>query len=359
MRRVLILSAILILALNSIINSARIKDLVNIEGVRYNKLIGYGIVVGLNGTGDDGKKTIFTFQAIINMLKNFGINVRKEDIDADNIAAVMVTADLPPFAKPGMRIDVTVSSMGDATSLQGGTLLLTPLKGPDGKIYALAQGPVTVGGYSINGKIKNFPTVGKIPGGAIVERSVPLNFSHKSKIILTLKDPDFTTCRKIVDTINLTLHKNVAYPVDGGTIVVKIPKNENIVDFVSKIEEIDVTPDTKARIVINERTGTVVIGENVKLSTVAVAHGNLSIIIKETPEVSQPQPFSQGQTVVTGTTNVKVKEEKARLVIIKNSPTIRDLVRGLNKIGATPRDLISILQAIKEAGALQADIIIM
>ncbi len=358
MRTVLCIIFLIIFEINSIF-SARIKDLVDIEGVRYNQLIGYGIVVGLNGTGDDGKKTIFTFQAILNMLKNFGINVRKEDIDADNIAAVMVTAELPPFAKPGMKIDVTVSSMGDATSLQGGTLLMTPLRGPDGKIYAVAQGPITTGGYSVNGKIKNFPTVGRIPDGAIVEKAVPFDLQKKKKLILTLKNPDFTTCQKIADTINFYLHKNIATPIDGGTIEVKVPDKENIVEFISRIEKIDVTPDTKARIVINEKTGTVVIGENVQISTVAVSHGNLSIMIKEVPEVSQPNPLAGGQTVVTAKTKVKVKEEKARLMVIKRSPTIKDLVRGLNRIGVTPRDLISILQAIKEAGALQADLVVM
>ncbi len=363
MKRTVVLITLIIFISIPFLFSARIKDLADIRGVRPNQLIGYGLVVGLNGTGDDGKKTIFTFQAVLNMLKNFGINVRKEDIDADNIAAVMVTATLPPFAKPGMKIDVVVSSLGDADSLQGGTLLMTPLKGPDGKIYAVAQGPVSVGGFIAGGaggaRGKNFPTVGRVPEGAIVERAVPFDISKKKKLILTLRDPDFTTCQKIVDTINFTLGKNLASPIDGASLEVKVPDNENIVRFISKIEDIDITPDTKARIVINERTGTVVIGENVKLSTVAVAHGNLSIIIKENPQVSQPQPLGAGTTIVTPKTNIKVKEEKAQLMLIKNSPTIRDLVRGLNRIGVTPRDLISILQAIKEAGALQADIIIM
>ena len=363
MKRTVVLITLIIFISIPFLFSARIKDLADIRGVRPNQLIGYGLVVGLNGTGDDGKKTIFTFQAVLNMLKNFGINVRKEDIDADNIAAVMVTATLPPFAKPGMKIDVVVSSLGDADSLQGGTLLMTPLKGPDGKIYAVAQGPVSVGGFIAGGaggaRGKNFPTVGRVPEGAIVERAVPFDISKKKKLILTLRDPDFTTCQKIVDTINFTLGKNLASPIDGASLEVKVPDNENIVRFISKIEDIDITPDTKARIVINERTGTVVIGENVKLSTVAVAHGNLSIIIKENPQVSQPQPLGAGTTIVTSKTNIKVKEEKAQLMLIKNSPTIRDLVRGLNRIGVTPRDLISILQAIKEAGALQADIIIM
>ncbi len=363
MRAKFILLIGLVILFSTSINSARIKDLADIRGVRSNQLIGYGLVVGLNGTGDDGKKTSFTFQAVVNMLKSLGINVKKEDIDADNIAAVMVTATLPPFAKPGMKIDVVVSSMGDATSLEGGTLLMTPLRGPDGKIYAIAQGPVVTGGFSAGGggatKGKNFPTVGRVPSGALVERAVPFDITKKRKLILTLKNPDFTTCQKMADTINFYLHKEVATPIDGATLEVKVPDNQNIVRFISKIEDIDVTPDTTARIVINERTGTIVIGENVKLSTVAVAHGNLSIIIKESPEVSQPPAFSGGETVVTPKTKVQIKEEKARLMVINNSPTIRDLVRGLNKIGVTPRDLISILQAIKEAGALQADLIIM
>jgi len=361
-KKILIIIGLIIFQCN-LIYSARIKDLADIQGVRDNQLIGYGLVVGLDGTGDDGKKTIFTFQAVLNMLKNFGINVRKEDIDADNIAAVMVTATLPPFAKPGMKIDVTVSSLGDATSLQGGTLLMTPLRGPDGKIYAVAQGPVSTGGFNFGGlgarQGKNFPTVGRVPNGAIVERAVPFDISKKRKLILTLREPDFTTCQKMADTINFYLHKKLATPIDGGTLEVKVPKNENIVEFIAKIEDIDVTPDDKAKIVINERTGTIVMGENVQIGTVAVAHGNLSIVIRENPKVSQPNPFAQGMTAVTPNTTVQAKEEKARLLLINRAPTIRDLVQGLNRIGVTPRDLISILQAIKEAGALHAELIIM
>ncbi len=343
---------------------ARLKDLVNIKGVRDNQLIGYGLVVGLNGTGDDGKKTTFTFQALVNMLKSMGINVSREDVDSNNVAAVIVTADLPPFARTGDKIDVTVSTIGDAKSIQGGTLLMTPLRGADGKIYAVAQGSISTGGFSVGGggarAGKNFTTVGRIPDGAIIEREVPVDLLHKKKLILSLKNPDFSTCQKVVDAINYTMHSNIAKPIDGGTIEVKVPKNENIVKFIAQIENIDVIPDVNARIVINERTGTVVIGENVRISTVAVAHGNLSIVIKEKPEVSQAQPFAPGgKTVVTPKTTVKVKEEKARLMLIKQAPSIKDLVRGLNRIGVTPRDLISILQAIKEAGALQAELIIM
>ncbi len=349
----------IILSFCSNIFAARLKDIMNIKGVRDNQLIGYGLVVGLNGTGDDGKKTSFTFEALRNMLRNMGITVNKKDIDSDNIAAVVVTADLPPFGKPGMKIDVVVSSLGDAKSLQGGTLLMTPLKGPDGVVYAVAQGPVSTGGYITGQGGKNFPTTGRVPEGAIIEKSVPFSLLKKKKIYLTLKNPDFSTSSKVADTINFVFHSNIANPLDSSTIEVKVPDNENIVRFISKIEKIDVTPDTSAKVVVNERTGTVVIGENVKISTIALAHGNLSIQIKETPQVSQPNPLSAGQTVVTNKEKVATKEEKRKLMLMDKAVSIKDLVRGLNRIGVSPRDLISILQAIKEAGALQGDLVIM
>ncbi len=349
---------ILIFATN--IFGARLKDIMNIRGVRDNQLIGYGLVVGLNGTGDDGKKTSFTFEALTNMLRNMGITVNKKDIDSNNVAAVVVTADLPPFGKPGMKIDVIVSSLGDAKSLQGGTLLMTPLKGPDGVVYAVAQGPVSIGGYVAGNRGgKNFPTTGRVPDGAIIEKAVPFSLTKKKKIFLTLKNPDFSTSSKVADTINFVFNSNIATPVDSSTIEVRVPTNENIVRFISKIEKIDVTPDTSAKVVVNERTGTVVIGENVRISTIALAHGNLSIQITENPQVSQPNPLAGGNTVVTNTENVKVKEEKKKLMLVNKSVNIKDLVRGLNRIGVSPRDLISILQAIKEAGALQGDLIIM
>ncbi len=345
------------------LNAARIKDIANIEGVRDNQLIGYGLVVGLNGTGDDGKKDTYTFKSLRNMLLNMGITVSEKDIDSDNIAAVMVIAKLPPFARQGMKIDTIVSSIGDAKSLQGGILLMTPLKGPDGKIYAVAQGPISIGGFSAGGAGggvgKNFPTTGRIPGGAIIENQVPFSLANKSKIFLTLNNPDFATSAKIADTINFRFGKSIATPMDSSTIKVKVPRKMNIVRFISEIEKITITPDTTAKIVINERTGAIVMGENVSISTVAVAYGNLSIQIKETPQVSQPAPLSGGTTVTTPQTQIEVKEEKRRLMIVKKSISIKDLVRGLNRIGVSSRDLISILQAIKQAGALQGELIIM
>ncbi len=359
--RIFIKVFIMIFLLNVInLNAARLKDIINIKGVRDNQLIGYGLVVGLNGTGDDGKKTSFTLEALTNMLRNMGITVSKSDIDSDNIAAVVVTADLPPFAKSGMKIDVNVSSLGDAKSIEGGTLLMTPLKGPDGVVYAVAQGPVSTGGYLAGtGGGKNFPTAGRIPEGAIIEKEVPFKLLKKHKIFLTLKNPDFSTSSKVADTINLVFGKNIALPIDSSTIKVNVPENDNIVRFISRIEKIDVTPETAARVVINERTGTVVIGENVHISTVAIAHGNLSIQIKETPEVSQPNPLAEGNTVVTNKKRVQVKEETRKLMLVDKSVRIKDLVKGLNSIGVSPRDLISILQAIKQAGALQGELVIM
>ena len=362
-KKVMLLVLIIIIYHSMVLNAARVKDITDIEGVRENQLIGYGLVIGLNGTGDDGKKDTYTFKALRNMLLNMGITVSEKDIDSDNIAAVMVIAKLPPFAKPGMKIDAIVSSIGDAKSLQGGILLMTPLKGADGKVYAVAQGPVSIGGYSASGGGgavgKNFPTTGRIPEGAIIEQKIPFSIADKRKIVLTLKNPDFATCSKIADTINMTFGKNLANPVDSSTINVKVPSNMNVVRFISKVNRIDVSTDTTAKVVLNERTGLVVMGENVTIGTVAVAYGNLSIQIKETPKVSQPAPFSGGKTVTTPQTEIKVNEEKRKLMLINKSISIRDLVRGLNRIGVSSRDLISILQAIKEAGALNGELIIM
>jgi flagellar P-ring protein precursor FlgI len=342
-----------------------VKDITSIVGVRDNQLIGYGLVVGLNGTGDGGG-TEFTAQTIGSMLRALGITVDPADIKVRNVAAVMVTATLPPFARAGSRVDVLVSSLGDAKSLQGGTLLLTPLRAPNGDIYAVAQGPVSVGGFAASGKAgggvqKNHPTVGHIASGALVEREVPSHFDSKERIRLSLHAPDFTTSFRLVQTINHQLGEVVAHAVDSGTVEVRVPLDyrNNLVEFVSMLENMEVTPDSVARVVLDERTGTVVIGENVRISTVAIAHGNLSIEIKETQQVSQPAPFSQGQTVVTPNSDVRVQEEEGKLLLLPQAVTIRDLVRALNSIGATPRDLIAIFQAIKAAGALQAQLEIM
>jgi flagellar P-ring protein precursor FlgI len=365
--------------------SARLKDIVDIEGVRGNYLIGYGLVVGLKGTGD-GVLSKFTVQSVVNMLERFGIKVPKEQIILKNVAAVLVTAYLPPFAMPGQRIDVEVSSLGDAKSLQGGTLLLTPLLGPDGKVYALAQGPVSLGGFAAEGagaRIQTaHPTAGKIPNGAIVERPVEegLKFNGLPKgtpeeiekiikkgemdlqprITLSLKEPDFSTAYKIAETINIYLKGNYAQPKDNRNIELVIPSSyrEKEIKLLAELENLEIPTDTPAKVVIDERTGTVVIGENVRISKVAIAHGNISIQVKEYPEVYQPYPFSPGETVVVPRTEIEAKEKKAKVVILEEGATLGELVRALNAVGATATELISILQAIKAAGALQAELII-
>ncbi len=340
-------------------HAARIKDIVNIEGVRQNQLVGYGLVVGLNGTGD-GKNAKFTIQAMSSMLEKMGLTINAGDIDVKNVAAVMVTADLPAFARTGSRIDVQVSSIGDAENLQGGILLFTPLKGADGQVYAVAQGPVTVGGFSVGGaggKVqKNFPTVGRVVGGALIEKEIPLDFANKRTLTLTLHNPDFTTASRVAQAINIALKDRLAKTPDAGTIEVKIPKNYsgNVVELLTLIEGLGVTPDTIAKVIINERTGTVVMGDNVRISTVAIAHGNLSIEVKESENVSQPLPFSEGETVRTPDTEISVKEEKSGLFLMKSGVSIGKVVRALNALGVSPRDLITIFQAIKAAGALQA-----
>ena len=360
---------------------ARIKDIASIEGIRPNQLFGYGLVIGLNGSGDKSGSD-FTVQGLANMLERMGIRVYAKDLKVDNVAAVMVSATLPPFARIGMRIDVTVSSIGDAKSLLGGTLLLTPLKGVDGKVYALAQGALSVGGFSAGGAAgggvtKNHPTVGRISGGATVEREVPLSLKSRHSLTLILNNPDFNTAARIAGVINARLGDTVARPVDSGTLKLTVPTGfrRQVVNFLARIGDMDVTPDCVAKVIVNEKTGTVVIGENVRISRVAVAHGNLSIEVKEGRNVSQPAPFAPesggaapaqmdggvvvapgGSTVVTPETNVTAVEEKNRLLLVPEGKTIGELVRALNAMGVTPRDLITILQAMKAAGALQAEL---
>ena len=342
-------------------HAVRIKDITDIKGVRKNQLVGYGLVVGLDGTGD-GNKSQFTTQSMASMLEKMGITVNAKDIKVDNVAAVMVTASLPPFARVGSKIDVLVSSIGDADNLQGGTLLFTPLKAADGKIYVVAQGPVSTGGFSVGGKggkvRKNFPTVGRVVGGALVEREIPSNFNQKSVLSLTLRNPDFTTASRVTKAINAALHEQIAKTPDAGTVQVEISEkySGNIVELVTLIEGLDVIPDTTSKIVINERTGTVVMGNNVRISTIAVAHGSLSIQIKESESVSQPLPFSQGETVVTPETEISVEEEKSGFFLVESGITIGEVVRALNALGVSPRDLIAIFQAINAAGALQAEL---
>lgn len=360
------LAALLIAAVlwHQALYAARIKDIAGLEGVRENQLVGYGLVVGLEGTGD-GKKSRFTIQSMGSMLERLGMTINPKDITMGNVAAVMVTADLPPFAKPGTRIDVLVSSIGDAKTLYGGTLLFAPLKGADGNIYAVAQGPVSIGGFSAGGEggrvQKNFPTVGRVVGGALIEREVPTSFSQKRMLVLGIRNPDFTTASRMVEAINQAFKGRIAFAPNSGAVNVEIPPEyrEEPVSFVTALENLEITPDTIARVVINERTGTVVAGENVRISTVAIAHGNLSIEVRETKEVSQPLPFSQGQTTVTPSTDLSVTEGKSQLFVVRSGATIGDLVKGLNALGVSPRDLIVIFQAIKAAGGLNAELEVM
>jgi len=356
-------SALMVLALcASPSQAARIKDLASIKGVRSNQLVGYGLVVGLDGTGDD-KKSIFTTQSIASMLEKMGVTVNPKEIKAENVAAVMVTANLPPFARSGARIDAIVSSIGDAENLQGGNLLMTPLKGGDGNVYAVAQGPVNTGGFAAQGAgasvSKNFPTVGRLIEGATVEREVNFEFNTRTALTLSLQQPDFTTASRITDAINGLFYDPIAAATDAGTIQLQVPTayTGNIVELVAMIEKLEVTPDNTARVVINERTGTVVMGEKVRIATIAIAHGNLSIVVKENLQVSQPLPFAEGgQTVVTPDTNLSVHEGENQLVLFNGGTSIGDVVNALNALGVSPRDLIAIFQAIKAAGALQAEL---
>ena len=346
--------------------AVRLKELATFEGVRPNQIIGYGLVVGLNGTGDKDK-TYFTNQSLSNMLRrmNVTVPVNPKDMKVKNVAAVVVTADLPPFVKPGSKIDILVSSLGDATSLQGGTLLVTPLMGVDEKIYAVAQGPMSVGGFAITGNAgsvqKNHPTVGRIVQGGTVEREVPIRWQGKEMMTMKLGQPDFTTAARVAEAVNSRLPGASARPMDASTIEFNVPLNyrENLAVMVAELENLDVEPDAIGKVIINERTGTVVVGENIKLSTVAVAHGNLSVQIKEGVTISQPGPFSMGETVVAPDTTINVEEGADQLLLIERSTTIHDVVKALNAIGVTPRDLVMIFQAIKEAGALHGELVLM
>ena len=343
--------------------AVRIKDIATFAGVRDNQLVGYGLVVGLSGTGDKTGSQ-FTMQSMVNMLEKMGVAVTRSQLKPKNVAAVMVTAKMPVSSKPGSRLDITVSSLGDASSLLGGVLLLTPLKGVDGEVYALAQGALALGGISAAGEAasasKNITTVGSIPNGAVVERSVPFKFNNLEHMTLHMNMADFTTTMDVVRQINNALGAEMAKASDISTVVFDIPAEfqGNLVPLMATVENLEVTPDGKARVVVDEKTGTVVLGRNVRLSKVAVAHGNLQIVVSEGANVSQPAPFGTGETVVTPTTDVGVKEENRRLVLMEGA-TLQELVDGLNSIGATPRDVISILKTLKVAGALHADLEVM
>ncbi len=337
--------------------AVRIKDIASIKGIRSNQLIGYGLVVGLNGSGDKSGAA-FTMQSLANIIKRMGVNVPVGSLKVKNVAAVIITAKLPPFARIGARLDIIVSSVGDAKSLSGGTLLLTPLKGVDGKVYALAQGPLALGGAGGGGAVKNHLLVARISGGATIEREISIKLEDKKSIMMSLYNPDFTTISRVAKIINVSTGLKVAKAVDSGSINIMIPPKMkgSVPEFIAQIEKLHVLPDKIAKIVVNEKTGTVIIGADVSISTVAVAHGNLTITIKENKEVSQPEPFSEGETVVKKDVNVDIKEEDVQVMVLPKTSTIGELVKALNAIGVTPRDLISIFQSIKAAGALQAEL---
>ena len=346
---------------------SRIKDIATFEGVRGNMLVGYGLMVGLNGTGDSLSNSPFTKQSLIGMLERLGVNVRDDALKTDNVAAVMVTATLPPFARHGTQIDVTVSALGDAKSLRGGTLLVTPLLGADGEVYAVAQGNPAVGGFNAGGKgttvTKGVPTSARIPNGAIVEREVGFEMVNMKRVKLSLRNPDFTTARRVAQAINAFLGIPSAKALDPGTVMLAGPASYkgNLVALLTDIEQLSVTPDQVARVVIDENSGIIVMGENVRISTVAIAQGNLTIRITETPQVSQPAPFSTtGTTTTVERTEITIDEDEGKkLTVLRSGVNLQEFVNGLNALGISPRDMITILQAVKAAGALQAEIRVM
>lgn len=358
-----IVLATLLLMLSGLAQAERVKDLASIAGVRSNQLIGYGLVVGLDGSGD---KTKFTGQSLRNFLVEMGINIPPgTDPKSKNVAAVSVHADLPPFVKPGQTIDVTVSSLGDAKSLRGGSLLMTPLKGADGNIYAMAQGNLVVGGFGADAGdgsrvTVNIPSAGRVPNGATVERTVKNAFNVGDHIVLNLHRPDFTTASRLTDAINHTLGKGTANSVDASSIRVNAPRDPSQrVPFLSLVENLELSPgEAPARVVVNSRSGTVVIGQHVRVTPAAVTHGNLSVTISANPEVSQPNPLSQGQTVVTPNYDIEISEEDSRMFVFDPGVSLDEIVRAVNQVGAAPGDLVAILEALKQAGALRAELVV-
>jgi flagellar P-ring protein precursor FlgI len=360
-----ILLGVLLVSMGAAQSATRIKDIAYLQGVRGTQLIGYGLVVGLSGSGDTQRST-FTLQSITSMLKRFGITVPQADLRLRNVAAVMVTATVPGFAKEGGLIDVTVSSMGDATNLQGGTLLMTPLSGINGAVYAMAQGAISVGGMGVrqsgNEVRRNHTAAGRIPGGGILERSTGTEFSNDSTISVVLTQADFTTASRIAEQVNTRFGNRIARANDGSTISLVIPdefrRDGRLVEFISQVELIEVNPDVAAKVVINEKTGTIVVGGAVSLLPVAISHGALNIDIQSTPVVSQPNPFSQGQTVVTNLTTVSAKVDSSVVVALDGAATVQDVAKALNTLKVGARDIIAIFQALKEAGALKAELVI-
>ncbi len=344
---------------------SRIKDIANVEGVRQNQLIGYGLVVGLNNTGDTLNNSPFTRQSLQAMLERLGVNIRGQTLRTGNVAAVMVTANLPAFGTQGARIDVTVSALGDAKSLNGGTLLVTPLLAADGNVYAVAQGSLAIAGFQAEGdaaKItRGVPTVGRIANGAIIEREVEFALNRLNQVRLSLRNSDLTPAKRIAAAINDFIGAPTAEPLDSSTVQVNVPQRftGNVVALLTEIEQLQIEPDQPAKIVIDERSGIIVMGRDVRVSMVAVAQGNLTVTISESPQVSQPQPFSRGRTQVVPRTRIGVQEDGKKLALVREGVSLQQLIDGLNALGVGPRDLIAILQAIKAAGAIQADIEVM
>ncbi|HRF07804.1 MAG TPA: flagellar basal body P-ring protein FlgI [Xanthobacteraceae bacterium] len=345
--------------------ASRLKDLVDVEGVRENQLIGYGLVVGLNNTGDSLNNSPFTRQSLQAMLERLGVNIRGAQLRTGNVAAVMVTANLRAFSTQGTRLDVVVSALGDAKSLQGGTLLVTPLLGADGNVYAVAQGTVAVAGFQAEGDaakiIRGVPTVGRISNGALVEREIDFALNRMTTVRLALRNPDLTTAKRIAGAINDFMGAPVAELVDRATVALTVPPKYkgNLVSLLTEIEQIVIEPDQPAKVVIDERSGIIVMGRDVRVSTVAVAQGNLTVTITEQPQVSQPNPFTKGRTQVVPRTNIQVQEDGRKFGLVNEGVSLKELVDGLNALGVGPRDLISILQAIKASGAIQAEIEVM
>lgn len=362
-----LISALCLLLAATAVQAERLKDLASIQGVRTNQLIGYGLVVGLNGTGDQTTQTPFTLQTFNNMLAQFGIKVPTGggNVQLKNVAAVSIHADLPPFAKPGQTLDVTVSSIGNSKSLRGGSLLMTPLKGIDGNVYAIAQGNLVVGGFDAEGSdgssiTVNVPSAGRIPAGATIERPVPSGFDQGNSLTLNLNRPDFTTAKNIVDQINGLLGPGVAQAVDGGSVRVSAPLDPNQrVDYLAVLENIEIeSGQAAAKVIINSRTGTIVIGQNVKVQPAAVTHGSLTVTITEDPIVSQPNALAGGQTAVVPNSRVDAEQEAKPMFKFGPGTTLDEIVRAVNQVGAAPSDLMAILEALKQAGALQADLIV-
>ncbi len=366
MKPIYLFSCLLIFIVGSGFGAVRIKDVAHVEGIEETQLIGYGLIVGLDGTGD-GARTMFTVNSIVNMLRNLGIFVPTTTLRVRNVAAVMVTSSMPPFTKRGSKLDVTVSSIGDASSLEGGTLLMTPLQDLGGEIYALAQGAVSIGGYNVNHvkgdqRKKNHALAGEIVGAALVKQEIMSNDLGSQRFRLSLASPDFTSAVEMTRSINTGLKAPLARTIDAASVEVSIPESfkQDVMGFVSLVEQMEFEPSNIAKVIINEKTGTIVAGTRVTIDEVAVSHGSITVTVEKTPPaVSQPQPLSAGQTEVTQSAKVTVEEEMPEMVVLNKTANVGDLAKALNNIGATPRDIMAIFQAIKKAGALNAELIIM